>query len=409
MSSSPLHRQPIDASSPPVAVINDRAAQRLRGGHPWVYRSDVAQWPTPLPAPGEAMGLRDSRGRGLGVADFSRSSQIALRRLSSDPEARLNRGFFLGRLQAALAYRQAHVRDTTAYRLVWGEADGLPGLVVDRYGAALVFQTLTQAMAARQELLLELLDGLLHPAVIVERNDAKVRVLEELEVRAQLLRGDSAEVAVRLNGLEFELDLLHGQKTGGFLDQRENWAAVTRFLPPAPAHGLEALDLFTYQGGFAIHLARHCRKVEAVDISRPALVAAEANARRNQITNIDWIEANAFDLLREYQAQGRRFDVVVLDPPAFAKNRSALANAERGYKEINLRALKLLRPGGILVSCSCSHHVAEAELLGIIAGAALDAGRELTVLERRTQALDHPVLLTVPETLYLKCLLFQVR
>jgi len=393
----------------PTATLNDRATQRLRGGHPWVYRSDVEQWPAVLPAPGEAMGLRDRRGRGLGIADFSTSSQIALRRLSPDPEARLNRAFFLGRLQAALAYRQALVRDTTAYRLVWGEADGLPGLVVDRYGAALVFQTLTQAMAARQDLLLELLDELLHPEVIVERNDAKVRYLEELEVRAQLLRGDSAAVAVRFNGLEFELDLLQGQKTSGFLDQRENWAAVGRYLPSDPPHGLEALDLFTYQGGFALHLARHCHKIEAVDISRPALEAAEANARRNQIANIDWIEANAFDLLREYQAQGRRFDVVVLDPPAFAKSRSALGNAERGYKEINLRALKLLRTGGVLVSCSCSHHVSEADLLSIVASAALDAGRELTVLERRTQALDHPVLLTVPETLYLKCLLFRVR
>jgi 23S rRNA (cytosine1962-C5)-methyltransferase len=224
-------------------------------------------------------------------------------------------------------------------------------------------------------------------------------------MRSGLLKGDSSQVEITLNGLRLTMDLLAGQKTGGFLDQRENWPAPLRYLSPEA----EALDVFTYQGGFALHLARHCRHVEAVDISRDALEHADANAQRNGLTNIDWIEANAFDLLRQYDDDGRRFDVVVLDPPAFAKSRSALATAERGYKEINLRAMKILRPGGMLVTCSCSHHMPEARLLDIVADAANDAHRAVTVVERRTQSLDHPILLTVPETSYLKCVLAVLR
>jgi 23S rRNA (cytosine1962-C5)-methyltransferase len=299
------------------------------------------------------------------------------------------------------------VRDSDACRLVSSEADGLPGLIVDRYGAALSLQTSTWAMAARQAELLEDLEQLLAPAVIVERNEAAVRAREGLERRSGLLRGPSATVEVVINSLRLELDLLAGQKTGGFLDQRENWAAVAAY---ARQFGVRrALDVFTYQGGFALHLARVAEQVEAVDSSRPALEAAERNGARNGLDKIDWVEANAFDLLRDYDAGGKQYDCIVLDPPAFAKQRANLKTAAAGYKEINLRALKLLAPGGLLITCSCSHHLSEAHLLDIVAAAARDARREVRILERRGQALDHPVLLAVPETSYLKCIVASVR
>ncbi len=388
----------------PVATVNDHGLERLRSGHPWVYNTDLVRLQGEV-APAQAVVVRDARGRRLGAADYSPNSKIALRLLTRDAEQCFDADFFRQRIRAALAYRQRVVRDSDAYRVVWGEADGLPGLVVDRYREALSVQILTFAMEARRDLLLRLLEEELRPAVLVERNDSRVRLLEGLELRSGLLKGASSQVEIALNGLSLRLDLLAGQKTGGFLDQRENWPAPLRYLSPEA----EALDVFTYQGGFALHLARHCRHVEAVDISRDALEHADANAQRNGLANIDWIEANAFDLLRQYDDDGRRFDVVVLDPPAFAKSRSALATAERGYKEINLRAMKILRPGGMLVTCSCSHHLAESRLLDIVADAANDAHRTVTVVERRTQSLDHPILLTVPETYYLKCVLAILR
>lgn len=384
----------------PIATINDHGLERVRAGHPWVYGSDVVRLQGDAAA-GQAVTVRDQRGRRLGSADYSPHSKISLRLLTRDPDQAFDEDFFRSRIRTAVAWRRRLVHDSDACRLIWGEADGLPGLVVDRYRDAISVQFLTWSMDARRDLLLRLLEEELRPQVMVERNDSRVRLLEGLELRAGLLKGESSQVEVSLNGLHLAMDLLAGQKTGGFLDQRENWPAALRYLP----EGAEALDVFTYQGGFALHLARACRRVEAVDISREALEHAEANALRNNLTNIDWIEANAFDLLRQYDDDGRRFDVVVLDPPAFAKSRSALATAERGYKEINLRALKILRPGGMLVTCSCSHHLAESRLLEIVAEAANDARRTVTVAERRTQSLDHPILLTVPETYYLKCLL----
>lgn len=388
----------------PVATINDHGLERLRAGHPWVYSTDLVRLQGEV-TPGQAVAVRDARGRRLGAADYSPNSKIALRLLTRDTDQALDEDFFRVRLRAAIAYRRRVVRDSDAWRVVWGEADGLPGLVVDHYRDALSIQILTFAMEARRDLILRLLDEELRPAVVVERNDSRVRLLEGLEMRSGLLKGDNSQVEITLNGLRLTMDLLAGQKTGGFLDQRENWPAPLRYLSPEA----EALDVFTYQGGFALHLARQCRRVEAVDISRDALEHADANAQRNGLTNIDWIEANAFDLLRQYDDDGRRFDVVVLDPPAFAKSRSALATAERGYKEINLRAMKILRPGGMLVTCSCSHHLSESRLLDIVADAANDAHRTVTVVERRTQSLDHPILLTVPETYYLKCVLAILR
>ncbi|MGH9526455.1 MAG: class I SAM-dependent rRNA methyltransferase, partial [Terriglobales bacterium] len=366
-----------------------------------------------------------------GWADPSPLSQIALRRLTSDPATVVDPAFFRRRLEAALALRRDLRIEDTAYRLVAGEADGLPGWIADRYGSAVVIQTLSAAMDARQPLLVDLLREALRPECIVERNDAKIRKLEGLELRSGIVEGappsahgepghagtgrpagspaaqgaDASLVVATIGGLAYHFDLLGGQKTGGFLDQRENWAAVAAWARP----GIEALDAFCYQGGFALHLARRGAQVTAADLSRPALERAEASAMANGLESIEWIEANAFDLLRHYDEAGRRFDLIVLDPPAFAKNRAALPAAARGYKEIYLRAFRLLRPGGILVACSCSHHVTPDALLGWIGAAAADARREAVLLERRGAARDHPVLLGMPETEYLKCLIFRVR
>lgn len=399
----------------PVAIVTEHGAQRLRAGHPWLYAGDLSGWQgDPPPAAGPAptatlITLRDRRGYFLAHADFSPHSKIRARVLSRERAQIIDHDFWRGRLQAALDWRTRVARGATACRLVAAEADGLPGLIVDRYQTALAVQTLTWGMAARQAHLIAQLEELLAPLridTLVERNDVRVRAQEGLPLQAGVLRGSSAQVECTIDGLRFGVDLLAGQKTGGFLDQRENWAAVAGCAAALGAR--TALDVFTYQGGFALHLARAGLEVEAVDSSRPALEAAEANARRNGL-NIGFVEANAFDLLRDYERAGRQFDLIVLDPPAFAKARANVDTAIAGYKEINLRALKMLRPGGLLVSCSCSFHVSEAALLELIAAAAIDAHRELTVLERRTQAADHPILLTMPETYYLKCILAVAR
>lgn len=394
-----------------TAVLNRHGAERLRAGHPWVYDSDVLGWEPEPPGAEHAapVAVRDRRGVALGVADFSPHSKIRLRLLTREGSAVCDRAFFHQRLEQAIAYRRTVAPEAEACRLVSSEADGLPGLIVDRYGPALSVQALSWAMAARQAELVADLEALLEPAVVVERNDTKAREREGLERRAGLLRGAAAQVEVTINGLRWGMDLLAGQKTGSFLDQRENWAAAARWAQAFKARAplAAALDVFTYQGGFALHLARAGLQVEGVDGSLPALEVAEANAVRNQL-NVDWVEANAFDLLRDYEAQRRAFDVVVLDPPAFAKTRAALAAAVAGYKEINLRALKLLRPGGVLVTCSCSHHLSESQFLQLVSSAAADARRTATVLERRGAAPDHPVLLGMPESEYLKCLILAV-
>jgi 23S rRNA (cytosine1962-C5)-methyltransferase len=296
-----------------------------------------------------------------------------------------------------------NVRDTDAYRLVHGEADLLPALVVDRYADYLVLQTLAQGMEAAQGLIIDCLAELLQPKGIVLRNDVAVRKHEQLPLETRVVHGEiPPAVPIRMNAFQMEADLLTGQKTGIFLDQRENYLA-------AAAHaGGTALDCFTSTGGFALHMAARCERVEAVDSSAAALAIATRNATANQISNIEFREADVFDLLAGYVASHRHFQTVVLDPPAFAKSRKNLEDAARGYKEINLRALRLLRPGGILVTCSCSHHMSEADFLEVIAEASLDAGRPLRVIERRTQSLDHPILLTVPETHYLKCVILQI-
>src|SRR5579862_1067715 len=385
----------------PTVVIGQRGTARLKAGHVWVYRSDVIS--AEGVAPGSVISVADERGKFLGSALYSSSSQIAVRMISSsvvDDFPALVRE----RIRGAIRYRESLVHDTDAYRLVFSEADFLPGLIVDRYHDILALQILTQAMdvdPVRQALFSELTERL-QPASIVERVDPRVRQLEDLPPRqSALLQGAKTSTVFSMNGVQFHFDVLEGQKTGAFLDQRENYAAAARY-----AHGA-ALDVFCYQGGFALHLAPRCSCITGIDSSRPALEVADQNAALNH-REIEWIEANAFDLLKDYSASGQRYDTIVLDPPAFAKSRKGLDTALRGYKELNLRALKMLRPGGILVTCSCSYHVSEVDLLEVVADAARDAHRSLIVLEKRGQSKDHPMVLLVPETVYLKCLVFHV-
>jgi 23S rRNA (cytosine1962-C5)-methyltransferase len=382
--------------------VNRKAAGRVESGHPWIFSSDVTDRGNARP--GEAVRVGDSRGRWLGTAHYSSTSKIALRMLSNQVEP-VGREFFLNRLRAAEIHRRLVVdADTNAYRVVHGEADLLPALVVDRYADYLAMQTLDQGMDAARSEIAAALGEIFQPRGIVARNDVAVRAKEQLPLETTVVAGEIPDyVAVRINGLAMRADLLRGQKTGIFLDQRENYRAAAQY-----ARGGNALDCFTSTGGFALHLAAKCERVEAVDSSAPALAAARANAEDNGIGNIDFQEADCFDLLASHATARRKYSLVVLDPPAFAKNRGNLEAAATGYKQINLRALQLLGPGGILVTCSCSHHVSEAMLLELVAQAALDSKRTLRVLERRTQAQDHPVLLTVPETHYLKCLVLQV-
>ena len=420
-----MPKRPAASTSLPTIRIAPRGADRLAQGHVWVYRSDLLS-ADGVP-PGSLVKVADHRGKPLGTALYSSSSQIAIRMLSkempakgtppriaspkdaiaSDAAADLC-ALLRQRIADAIAYRESIVRDTDAYRLVFSEADFLPGLIVDRYNDVLSLQILTQAMDAdplRQAILTELTDRL-HPASIIERVDPRVRELESLPPRdSGLLQGEKTSTTFTMNAIKFAFDALEGQKTGAFLDQRENYAAAASY-----GHG-EALDVFCYQGGFALHLAPHCSQVTGVDSSRPALELADQNAalnRREGQPEIEWIEANAFDLLKDYSSSGHRYDTIVLDPPAFAKSKRDLEAALRGYKELNLRALKMLRPGGILVTCSCSYHVSQSTFLEMLASAALDAHCTLRLIEVRGQSKDHPILLNIPETSYLKCLIASV-
>ncbi len=377
--------------------MNRKAADRAASGHPWIFASDVVDRGDT--APGDAVRVLDPKSKFLGVAHYSSTSQITLRLLSNRPEI-IDRTFFRERLVSALAHRERVVHNSDAYRLVFSEGDLLPGLIVDRYGPYLALQTLNQGMDRARDVIVDCLQELLAPAGILARNDASVRKLEGLPLELVTLAGEIPErVHIRVNGWQLEADLLHGQKTGVYLDQRENYLAAGRW-----ARG-RVLDCFTSSGGFALHAAAQAESVEAVDSSAGALASAEANAKANGIGNINFRQANVFDFLSGLE---RRYSMIVLDPPAFAKSRRAVDDAARGYKDINFRALRLLDSGGVLVTCSCSHHMSEGAFYEVIAQAALDAGKTLRVLERRTQAADHPILLTVPETMYLKCLVLEI-
>jgi 23S rRNA (cytosine1962-C5)-methyltransferase len=385
-----------------TATVSPRGASRLKDGHVWVYRSDIVS--AEGAAPGSLVNVVDHRGQFLGSALYSSSSQIAIRLISREPVADFP-ALLRQRVCDAIAYRGPIISNTDAYRVIFSEADFLPGLIVDRYGDILSMQVLTQAMDAEpvREVLTSELTERLRPASFVERVDPRVRQLEDLPPRPSgLIVGEKTSIIFTVNGVQFHFDALEGQKTGAFLDQRENYAAAAQY-----AHG-EALDAFCYQGGFALHLAPRCAHVTGVESSRPALEVADQNATLNG-RNIEWIEANAFDLLKDYSSSGQRYDTIVLDPPAFAKTKRDLDAALRGYKELNLRALKMLRPGGVLVSCSCSYHVSQADFVEVLADAARDAHRTVRLAEVRGQAKDHPILLNIPETAYLKCVIATIN
>jgi 23S rRNA (cytosine1962-C5)-methyltransferase len=381
-------------------TITRRGADRIRAGHLWVYRTDIRD--ARDVAGGAVARVQDERGRFVGQALYSDRSEIALRFLTQRDEA-VDRAWWRARLRAAAARRAEIARDASAYRLVYAEGDLLPSLIVDKYADLLAVQTLSQGTEALKHEIVNLLAEEFHPRAIVERNDVRVRELEGLEMRAGQLWGEAPdELEIVQHGVRFLIAPLGGQKTGSFLDQRENHTAARRY-----AHG-RALDCFTFNGAFALHLAPRCESVLGLDISAEAVAAARRNAELNGARHVEFREANVFDALREMETSGARFDIIVLDPPAFAKNRASVAPAARGYKEINLRALKLLDKDGVLVTCTCSYHVSEAMFLDIITEAAADARRRVQLVEKRMQARDHPVLVGVPETLYLKCLILRV-
>jgi 23S rRNA (cytosine1962-C5)-methyltransferase len=404
------------------AKINRRAADRLRGGYLWVYASDIETIELPQAGdPPALLPVADSRGLLLGTALYSPSSQIALRLVSR--EATDEAGWLEmleTRLRAAIARRKPLLDDqNNACRLCFSEADELPGLVADKYGDLVILQLLAKGLdsAAVRETCVRVLREELAPAAILERPDPRMRELEGLAApSAEPLfvanaTAQAASTQFRLNGLVFHYDASAGQKTGAFLDQRANYAAAEEWARRLGAVS-RALDVCCYQGGFALHLAQVCSQVTGIDASRASLEVAERNleANRDRLTaQVDWVEGDAFEILRDWSGSGQTFDAIVLDPPAFAKSKRAVEGALRGYKELNLRALKMLRPGGLLVTCSCSHHVSWADLEGSVASAAADASRRVRLLERRGAALDHPVVLNLPETEYLKCLMLEVE
>jgi 23S rRNA (cytosine1962-C5)-methyltransferase len=384
----------------PSVRVSARGAARLRAGQIWIWRQELA---STLPAAPGVVRVLDTQGRLLGTALSALASPVALRLLST-AEVEVDRAFLRQRLAAALARRQALFPDGDAYRVVHADADGLPGVVVDRFADALCLQTSCEAMDAREPELVGLLEELFSPRLLVIRDDGSARDFEGLPRRKQVARGGESTLAVYHEGrLELETDLLSDSKTGAFLDQRENHLAVARY-----ARG-EVLDAFTYHGGFALALAAAgAARVEGFDQSAAAVARARANAHRNRLGHAAFDQGNAFDLLRSLEAAGRRFDVVVLDPPALAKRQSTHAATLRGYRELNLRAMRLLRPDGILVSCSCSARLRPSELDDLLLAAARDARRQVQILERRGASRDHPTLLGLPESEYLKCHVLRV-
>jgi 23S rRNA (cytosine1962-C5)-methyltransferase len=382
-------------------TVNRRGVERARARHCWIYRSDLID--TGGAREAEVVRVAGPRGAVLGRALYSSRSQIALRFVAFE-DREIDRDFWVSRLAAAERLRGQVVRGASAYRLVYGESDLLPSLIIDRFNDCFVIQTLSQGMDALKGLWVELLVERYGPRAIIERNEARVRELEGLPRSSGVVYGaDPGEIVIEEDGVRFGVSLVEGQKTGAFLDQRENRRAAENY-----ARG-RALDCFTFQGGFALHLARRAESVIAIDVSQPAIEQARRNSDLNRAGNVEFIEANVFDWLREAEQAGGRFDCINLDPPAFAKNRASVEAAARGYKEINLRAMKMLAGGGTLITSTCSHHMGEEAFLNVLAQAAADAGRTARILEKRTQASDHPVLVSMPETYYLKCVILNVE
>jgi 23S rRNA (cytosine1962-C5)-methyltransferase len=385
-----------------TVTVTKRGADRVRRGHLWIYRSDVSEVDA---EGGSVVVVRDERGNFIGQALYSDASQIALRFLTQSHEE-IDREWWRARIRAAAGRREIPA-GTNAYRLVYSEGALLPSLIVDRYDDVLVLQTLSQATESLKSTFAEILIEEFQPRAVIERNDARVRELEGLSLISATVYGEAPdELEIMQHGLRFIVSPGGGQKTGSFLDQREN--RISARAAAQTTRQRRALDCFTFNGAFALHLASVCEEVIGIDISADAITAAQQNALLNQMTNVEFREANVFDALREFETRGERFDAIVLDPPAFAKNLASLKSAIRGYKEINLRALKLLHPGGVLITCTCSYHVAEDLFLEIVGEASLDAHRRVQIIEKRMQASDHPVLLGMPETYYLKCVIARV-
>ena len=379
-------------------MINARGEQRVRGGHPWIYRADVVDVDADG---GDIVQVIGPRKRTIGQALFSDRSQIPIRMLTLGDEP-AGETLLRSRLERAIGFRESLHLDATAYRLVHGEADLLPSLVIDRYGDYLVVQALSQGMDRLLPKITAVLQDLLAPAGILARNDPKVRALEGLEQTIQDLAGAIPDtVMVREGPIEYQVDLRRGQKTGLFLDQRENREAATRY-----ARG-RLLDAFSYHGGFALRLAKQCTDAEAIDISADAVQRIQANAARNGVPHLKAREENVFDALRRLERVGARYETIILDPPAFAKNKASVPNALAGYKEINLRAMRLLVPGGTLITCSCSYNVNEDTFGAVLHEASIDSRTPVTIVEKRMQGRDHPVLVGVPETHYLKCFILR--
>lgn len=387
------------------ATLKPKHKRRILDGHLWIYEGNLAKVEGD-PAPGDLVDVRSASGEFLGRGYYNPHSQIAIRLLTRDPRP-IDKSFFAERIEQARALRARLLPGATSYRLIYSEGDLLPGLIADRYEDVLVVQLLTLGMEVRRELILEALVEAERPRSIYERSDMPSRRYEGLEPRSGLLWGDPPPrpLVIRENGLAFEIDVAEGQKTGYFLDQKEN----RRCLAPL-VQGARVLDVFCHNGSFAVHALHYgAREVLGVDSSEAAVAAARRNAELNGFGAAARFEvANAFDYLRELDRSSEQFDVVILDPPAFAKGKAHFESARRGYKEVNLRAIKILRPGGFLITCSCSHHMPPDEFYALILEAAVDARRPLRLVEARGQAKDHPVLAGVPETAYLKCLIFQV-
>jgi 23S rRNA (cytosine1962-C5)-methyltransferase len=392
----------IDVMPPPsalpyrmlTATVSAKGARRWDAGHPWIFRSDVANRPD-----GDAGVARvtDQRGKPLGVALWSPRSEISLRLIDRDADAVIDAAWWRARLSRAIGRRSGLERDANAYRLVHGEGDGLPSLVVDRYDEWLVIQLMSAGLERFRHEIVEALLEIAAPAGILARNDVPLRVKEGLDTGVELLHGEVPdEIEVREHGIRYLAAPWRGQKTGAFLDQRENRALVGRVATGS------ALDCFSYHGSFALHLARNAHAVTALDASAHALTRAEENFRRNGYTNGTFIEANAFEYLKARERERVRFDTIVLDPPAFAKTRASLPAALRGYKEINLRAMRLLNPGGLLFTASCSYHLTKPLFLEMLEAAAADSGRRIVLRQLSGQPVDHPEVLTIPETGYLK-------
>jgi 23S rRNA (cytosine1962-C5)-methyltransferase len=377
-----------------LAVVSAKGARRWQQGHPWIYRSDVAERPS---APAGAVRVQDTRGKPIGTALWSPTSEISLRMVDRDASATLDHTWWKRRIGAALERRRSLATVATAYRLLHGEGDATPSLICDRYDRWLVVQLMSAGLEAFRNEIVDALDELVQPAGILARNDVPLRSKEKLSAGVELLRGDvPEEIEVSEHGVRFLAAPWKGQKTGAFLDQREN-----RVLIGQHARG-RALDCFSYHGSFALHVARRAESVIALDVSADALARAGENCARNNITNVELVEADTFDYLRERERAGDRFETIVLDPPAFAKNKPSLPAAIRGYKDINLRAMRLLSRGGMLFTASCSFHLTKPLFLEMLQDAAADSGRRIALRAITTQPLDHPEVVSIPETGYLK-------